>query len=159
MWHFHCTFRTCIENSSNKNLHLRKLTVLKDTHYAQERTFPWHASATCPKFATIRLVRYRPRHVTFLGPYYTKAKHGEKYGFGVISVPLHKVPPKKMISVIQLQAKSRIIHELLSFHEPLVQQPESALLCLEHCSVAFSLSHAALCFLMNTHQESKTHPK
>ena len=38
-------------------------------------------------------------------------KHGEKHGFAVSCVSLHKGPRTKMYcSVIQLQAKSRIIH-------------------------------------------------
>ena len=40
------------------------------------------------------------------------------------------------------------------FHD---QLPECALLCLTHCSVAFSLSHAVLYFRLNAYQESKTH--
>ena len=43
-----------------------------------------------------------------------------------------------------------------SFHN---QRPECALLRLEHCSVALSLSDAVLYFLLNTHQERKTHAK
>ena len=46
-----------------------------------------------------------------------------------------------------------------SFHEPLVQRTEYALLRLEHCSVALSRSYAVLYFRMNTHQESKTQAK
>ena len=31
-----------MQNSSNQDLHVRKPTVRKGTHYAQETTFPWH---------------------------------------------------------------------------------------------------------------------
>ena len=110
--HFLCNFSICVQNSSNEDSDLRKPTVPKDTHYPQERTFPWHTSTTCKECAPIRLVRFRPSH---------------------------------------------IIHKLWSFHEPLVHQPECALLCLGQCIVPLSVSHAVLYFHLNTHQESKKH--
>ena len=56
-----------MQNSSNQDSHLPRATVSKGTHYGQERTFPWHTSATCPECSPIHLVRYRPSHFTLLG--------------------------------------------------------------------------------------------
>ena len=39
---FQYTFRTCVHNLSNPDSHLWKPIVPIVTHYAQERTFPWH---------------------------------------------------------------------------------------------------------------------
>ena len=44
-------------------------------------------------------------------------------------------------------------------HKPLAQRPEWALLWIDHCSDAFSLSHAAHYFRINTHQDNKAHAK
>ena len=71
IWHFQFTFRTCVKNSSNQDSHIRKPTVPKFTHYAQEMTLPWHTSGTCPECAPIRLVML---HSTALCPFRTKAK-------------------------------------------------------------------------------------
>ena len=56
------------------DLHMRKQTVPKVAHYAQEMTFSWHTSATCPECAPIPLVSYRPSHVTLLCLMPTKAR-------------------------------------------------------------------------------------
>ena len=146
-----------MQNSSNQDSHLRQPTVPNVTHYGQERMFPWQTSATCLECAPIRLVLYIPSHVTLLGllqiPHESE-KHSKKHWFGVICVSLQKGPRTKIgSSVIKLWAKSRIINKSRSIDD---KRPERALLCLEQCSVAFSLSHAALYLSMNTHQESKT---
>ena len=55
------------EYSSNQDSHLRKPTLPKVTHYAQERAFPWHTSATCPECAPIHLVPHGPSNAKLLG--------------------------------------------------------------------------------------------
>ena len=130
-----------------------KPTLPKVTPHRKQRTFPWHTSATFPVCASFRLMH---RHVTLLGLMHIdheSGKYGEKHGFVVICVSLHKGPGTTIgCSVIQHQANSRIILKHRSFND---QQPEFALLCLTICSVAFSLSCSTL-LCLNTYQESKT---
>ena len=100
---FSVNFRTCVENSSNQDLHLRKPTVPKDTHYAQEKTFPWHTNTTCPECAPIRLVRYRASCYIPRRMQHVSEKHFDRQRFGVICVSLEKGPPTKTgCSVMQL---------------------------------------------------------
>ena len=132
-----CTFRTYVQNSFNKDSHVRKPTVPKVTHNGQKRTFPWHTTATCPEGLPIRVMRYRPSHES--------EKHGKKHGFIVICV--------------SAQRTSNQSHALSTSNRFDDIRQECALLCLEQCSVAFSLNHAAHYFRMNTHQEGKTHEK
>ena len=58
---------TCVQNSPNKDSHLRMATVPEVTQYPQERTLPWQTSATYPECAPIRLMRHRASHVALLG--------------------------------------------------------------------------------------------
>ena len=93
-WHFQCSFRTCVHNSSNQESYLRKPIVAKVTYYAHERTFPWLTSAT-------RLVHYRPRHATLLGPYNRKSKNMVKTWFRCV-LPISGQIAKRCCSLIQL---------------------------------------------------------
>ena len=102
------TFSVCFQylcgQPVQNDLHLRKPIVSKVAYDAQDRTFPWQISATCREFAKIRLVPYRPscytprriqheseKHIS-TGSGAKSEKHGEKRGFGVICLSMHKGP-------------------------------------------------------------------
>ena len=105
-------------------------------------------SVACRECAPIRIERYSSSHATLLGLMLIRhecEKYGEKHGFSVICVSLHKGPRNKMeCYVIQLWPKPHIIHKYRSFHEPFVHRSECGLLRLDHSSVALSKSCSAL---------------
>ena len=86
IWPFQSTIRTSVQNSSNQDSHLRKPTVPKVMHFAQERTFSWHTSATRPECAPIHLLRYRPSCYT--PPNSMKAKNLVKSTVSVLFASL-----------------------------------------------------------------------
>ena len=75
---------TCVQNLSNQDSHIRKQTVPKFTHYAQERAFedtPVELVQSVHRFA---LCGYRPSHVVLLGLLpiqHEGAKYGKKACF------------------------------------------------------------------------------
>ena len=95
-------------------------------------------------------------HSSALCPYSTKAKTMVKSTVSVLFASLCAKDREPRFDAPWSNTKSRIIHKQRTFHD---QRPECALLFLKNCSVAFSLSHAALYFRLNPYQESKTHAK
>ena len=75
---------TCVQNLSNQDSHIRKQTVPKFTHYAQERAFedtPVELVQSVHRFALCGL------YSSAFCPYSTKAKNmAKKHAFGVICV-------------------------------------------------------------------------
>ena len=73
MWHFQCTFRTCLQYRATKvSIFVSQLLRIM----RMKRRFR-DTSATCPEFAPIRFVRYRKDmlHSSAMWTYSTKAKN------------------------------------------------------------------------------------
>ena len=102
---------TCVQNLSNQDSHIRKQTVPKFTHYAQERAFedtPVELVQSVHRFALCGLYSSAKRNYNYSYNYNyahiaRRRKIWQKSMLSVLFASLHKGPrPKMGCSVIQL---------------------------------------------------------
>ena len=144
-----------MENSSNQDSHLRKPNVPKVRQFPLKRTVRGHTTAKCPGCAPIRLLHQRPSCFT-PRPYAHTARKRKIWWKTRFRCYLrftaqrtwnqHRLPRDPIVSKVTHYPQIRV-------------SITNALLCLEHCSVFFSLSYGALYFRLNTHYESKASAK
>ena len=125
-------------------------------HYAQERMFQWVKRATCREWAPIHLVRYRPRHVTLLGPYSTNGKNMVKNTASVIFTSLCTRGQDGLLGDPTV-SKVTQYSQITKFPWKLVQRPECALMSLEHFTLSCStvVSHEYTWGKENTRQKEE----